>query len=49
MSRTKNNQKNGVPQWQSDKMKTLIAEKWQEIQKIVEARDKNSNRNSICT
>ncbi|MGL5079187.1 MAG: hypothetical protein ACRDBG_25585 [Waterburya sp.] len=43
MSRTKNNQKNGVPQWQSDKMKSLIAERWQEVRETVEARDQDSN------
>lgn len=43
MSRTKNNQKNGVPQWQSDKMKSLIAERWQEVRETVEARDRDSN------
>jgi hypothetical protein len=49
MSRTKNNQKNSVPQWQSDKMKTLIAERWQEIWQIVETRNRDSNPNSIYT
>ncbi|BAZ43628.1 hypothetical protein NIES4102_06290 [Chondrocystis sp. NIES-4102] len=44
MSIIKNNPKNGIPQWQSDKMKTMISERWQEIWQIVEARDKRSNR-----
>lgn len=39
MSRTKNNQKNIVPQWQSEKMKSLIAERWEEVWQIVEARE----------
>ncbi len=45
MSRTKNNRKNKniVPQWQSEKMKTLIAERWQEVWQIVEAREPKRN------
>lgn len=39
MNKTKNNQKNIVPQWQSEKMKSLIAERWEEVWQIVEARE----------
>ena len=37
MSKTKNN---GIPRWQSEKMKSLISERWQEVWEIVEAREK---------
>lgn len=40
MSQTKSNQTNGIPQWQSNKMKSLISERWQEVWEIVEARKK---------
>ena len=40
MSKTKNS---GIPQWQSDKMKSLISERWQEIWEIVEAREKEKD------
>lgn len=39
MSKIKNNTKNIVPQWQSDKMRTLIAERWFEVWQIVEQRE----------
>lgn len=43
MSRAKNNQNNGVPQWQSNKMRTMIVERWQEVWEVVEERDKKQN------
>ncbi len=43
MSKVKNNQSKSVPQWQSKKMKTLIAERWQEVWEVVEAREKEKN------
>ena len=43
MSRDKNNPRNTIPSWQSHKMKRLIAERWQEVWSIVEARDKKKN------
>ena len=43
MSKTKNNQSSSIPMWQSQKMKTLIVERWQEVWEIVEARDKDKN------
>ncbi|MEM7758280.1 MAG: hypothetical protein AAF298_09160 [Cyanobacteria bacterium P01_A01_bin.40] len=39
MSKIKNNSKNIIPQWQSDKMRSLIAERWQEVWQIVERRE----------
>ncbi|MEM8672673.1 MAG: hypothetical protein AAGF83_02195 [Cyanobacteria bacterium P01_G01_bin.67] len=39
MSKIKNNSKNIIPQWQSDKMRSLIAERWQEVWQIVEKRE----------
>ncbi|MGB5636519.1 MAG: hypothetical protein WBM44_17590 [Waterburya sp.] len=43
MRRTKNNRKNIVPPWQSEKMKTLIIERWREVWQIVEAREQKRN------
>ena len=43
MSKTKNNQNYSIPQWQSNRMKSLITERWQEIWEIVEAREKEKN------
>ena len=41
MSRPKSDRDhNGVPNWQSNKMRALIAERWSEIWQIVEAREK---------
>ena len=40
MSRAKNESNNTIPSWQSRKMRTLIAERWQEVWQIVEAREK---------
>lgn len=39
MNRTRNNQKNAIPQWQSEKMRSLITERWEEVWQIVEARE----------
>ena len=39
MNKIKNNTKNIVPQWQSDKMRSLIAERWLEVWQIVEQRE----------
>ena len=43
MSRDKSDRSNSIPTWQSRKMKRLIAERWQEVWSIVEARDKKKN------
>ena len=45
MNQVENNQNYRVSQWQLNKMKNMIAERWQEVWKIVEDRDKNKNRN----
>ena len=42
MRKTKNSSNNGIPQWQSNKMKNLIVERWQEVWQIVEAREQKS-------
>lgn len=44
MSKTKNNPTKSVPQWQSNKMKTLIIERWHEVWEVVEAREQNRNK-----
>ena len=44
MSKTKNSQTKSVPQWQSNKMKTLIVERWHEVWEVVEAREQNRNQ-----
>ena len=43
MNRDNNDRRNTIPSWQSRKMKRLIAERWQEVWSIVEARDKKKN------
>lgn len=40
MSRGKSDRDNNVPSWQSQKMKSLIAQRWQEVWEVVEAREK---------
>ena len=41
MNRTKSDRDHsGIPSWQSQKMRSLIAERWQEVWEVVEARDK---------
>ena len=40
MSKTKNT---GIPEWQSNRMKSLISEKWREVWEVVEAREKEKN------
>ena len=43
MSKAKENQNSGIPQWQSNRMKSLIVERWQEVWDIVEARNKEKD------
>ena len=51
MSRTKSDceasrrhrDNNVIPSWQSNRMRSLIAERWQEVWQIVEAREKEKN------
>ncbi|MEL6438458.1 MAG: hypothetical protein AAFQ80_04260 [Cyanobacteria bacterium J06621_8] len=41
MSKIKNDVKKIIPQWQSDKMRALIAERWIEVWQVVEKREQN--------
>jgi hypothetical protein len=43
MSKAKDNENNSIPQWQSEKMKNLITERWQEVWEVVEAREKEKD------
>ena len=47
MSKTKQDRGNStsIPQWQSNRMKTLISERWYEVWEIVEAREKDKKPN----
>ncbi len=38
VTKFKNSQTRGIPQWQSNKMKRIIINRWQEVWEIVEAR-----------
>ena len=44
MNQAENNQSYRVSQWQLNKMRNMIAERWQEVSKVVEDREKNKNR-----
>lgn len=44
MNQVENNQHYRVSQWQLNKMRNMIAERWQEVWKVVEDRDKTKNR-----
>ncbi|MBE9045827.1 hypothetical protein IQ255_15680 [Pleurocapsales cyanobacterium LEGE 10410] len=47
MNRLDRNCKNRLPQWQSEKMRSLIEERWSEVWEIVVARENSSeNLNS---
>ena len=39
--KTYQSQSSKVPQWQSEKMRSLIRDRWQEIQQVVQAREKH--------
>ena len=39
--------KNKIPQWQSHKMRQLIIDRWQEVLKVVKARNKSNNTSSL--
>ena len=41
MSKVKNNQVAGIPRWQSDRMRMILAEQWPEVFKAVETRVQN--------
>jgi hypothetical protein len=36
------NKKNQLPEWQAEKMKTLIEERWSEVWQIVMARERST-------
>ena len=42
MAKVKNNQVCGIPRWQSDKMRMILADRWQEVWEVVETRAKNN-------
>ena len=42
MSKIKNERVGGIPRWQSERMRMILAERWQEVWKAVETRVKNS-------
>ncbi len=42
MGKVKNNQVYGIPQWQSDKMRMILADRWQEVWEVVEIRAKKN-------
>ena len=44
MSIRNSNPRHSIPLWQSEKMRTIIADRWEEVWEIVEARN-NHRRN----
>jgi hypothetical protein len=42
MNTSNKNHRNKLPQWQSEKMRTLIEERWSEVWEIVVARKRSS-------
>ncbi|MBW4535470.1 MAG: hypothetical protein RLZZ535_23 [Cyanobacteriota bacterium] len=40
MTQLKDSQTRSIPQWQSNKMRQIIIDRWQEIWLVVEARNK---------
>ena len=42
MSKVKNERLGGIPRWQSDKMRRILVEQWQEVLQEEETRSKNS-------
>ena len=38
---SRNNRKNATPQWQLEKMKTIIDDRWEEVWEAVNLRAKN--------
>ncbi|MGK7892321.1 MAG: hypothetical protein AB4372_01390 [Xenococcus sp. (in: cyanobacteria)] len=45
MSKSKNNYKQKVPQWQLEKMRRIIADRWLETWEVVVKRDKEKRIN----
>ncbi|WP_158260616.1 hypothetical protein [Pleurocapsa sp. CCALA 161] len=46
MTQHKDAQTRSIPQWQSNKMKQMIIDRWQEIWVVVEARNKTQETRS---
>lgn len=46
MTTSNKNLRNRLPQWQSERMKTLIEERWSEIWEIVVARKESTQNKS---
>ena len=42
MSKVKTQQVNGIAQWQSDRMRMILTQRWQEVWAVVETRVKNN-------
>jgi hypothetical protein len=42
MNTSDNNNRNKLPQWQSEKMRALIEERWSEVWEVVVARKRSS-------
>ena len=42
MSTPKKNHRNKLPQWQLEKMRTLIEERWSEVWEVVVARERSA-------
>jgi hypothetical protein len=40
------NYRNRLPEWQSEKMRTLIEERWSEIWEVVTARERSTQNSS---
>ncbi|NJK58589.1 MAG: hypothetical protein HC939_22740 [Pleurocapsa sp. SU_5_0] len=47
MTQPKDVQTRSIPQWQSNKMKQIIIERWQEIWVVVEARNKTKKLDRV--
>ncbi|WP_156114145.1 hypothetical protein [Myxosarcina sp. GI1] len=46
MTEFKHSQNHNIPQWQSDKMRQMIIDRWQETWIVVEKRNKRLRRSS---
>lgn len=47
VNQPKDSQTRSIPQWQSNKMKQIIIERWQEIWVVVEARNKTKKLDRV--
>jgi hypothetical protein len=46
MNSSDKNNKNKLPEWQSEKMRMLIEERWSEVWEIVTARERSSENSA---